>query len=56
MSAAFRLILQGSQQVPGVVTSASGLGVAIFDSLTNSPELHRQRARPRLGTDTGTGP
>ena len=32
MSTAFRITLTGGQQVPAVVTSASGLGTAIFDS------------------------
>jgi serralysin len=36
MSAAYRFILQGSQQVPGVISSATGFGTAIFDSTTNA--------------------
>ena len=36
MSTAFRISLDGAQQVPSVVTTASGLGTAIFDSATSS--------------------
>jgi serralysin len=36
MSTAFRISLDGAQQVPVVVSSASGLGTAIFDSTTTS--------------------
>src|SRR5262245_34720490 len=36
MSTAFRISLDGAQQVPGVVTTASGLGTAIFDSASSS--------------------
>jgi Ca2+-binding RTX toxin-like protein len=32
MSTAFRMTLSGAEQVPVVVTSAAGLGVAVFDS------------------------
>ena len=36
MSTAFRISLDGAQQVPVVMSSATGLGVAIFDSATTS--------------------
>ena len=36
MSTAFRIALDGAQQVPVVMSSATGLGVAIFDSATTS--------------------
>src|SRR5262245_21475610 len=36
MSTAFRISLDGAQQVPVVMSSASGLGTAIFDSATTS--------------------
>ena len=36
MSTAFRISLDGAQHVPNVVTTASGLGTAIFDSATTS--------------------
>src|SRR5262245_13119408 len=39
MSTAFRISLDGAQQVPGVVTTASGLGTAIFDSATTSMSI-----------------
>ena len=36
MSTAFRIALDGAQQVPVVMSAATGLGVAIFDSTTTS--------------------
>ena len=36
MSTAFRISLDGAQQVPVVMSLATGLGVAIFDSATTS--------------------
>jgi Ca2+-binding RTX toxin-like protein len=39
MSTAFRISLDGAQQVPGVVTTASGLGTAVFDSATTSMSI-----------------
>jgi trimeric autotransporter adhesin len=36
MSRAYRISLNRAQQVPGVLTTASGLGTAIFDSATTS--------------------
>jgi trimeric autotransporter adhesin len=39
MSRAYRISLNGAQQVPGVVTIASGLGTAIFDSVTSSMSI-----------------
>ena len=36
MSTAFRISLDGAQQVPSLVSMASGLGTAIFDSATMS--------------------
>jgi hypothetical protein len=36
MSTAFRISLDGAQQVPGVVTAVSGLGTAVFDTATSS--------------------
>jgi Ca2+-binding RTX toxin-like protein len=39
MSRAFSIFLSGFQQVPSVVSSASGRGVAIFDSATTSMSI-----------------
>ena len=39
MSRAYRISLNGAQQVPGVVTMASGLGTAIFDSASASMSI-----------------
>jgi Ca2+-binding RTX toxin-like protein len=36
MSRAYRFFLEGAQQVPGVISSASGFGTAVFDSVTNT--------------------
>jgi Ca2+-binding RTX toxin-like protein len=36
MSKAYRFFLDGAQQVPGVISSASGFGTAVFDSVTNT--------------------
>ena len=36
---AFRISLDGAQQVPSVMSSASGLGTAIFDSITMSMSI-----------------
>jgi Ca2+-binding RTX toxin-like protein len=49
MSTAFRIALDGAQQVPVVVTSASGLGTAIFDSGTSSLNIRMNI----LGLDFG---
>jgi Ca2+-binding RTX toxin-like protein len=39
MSTAFRISLDGAQQVPVVMSTASGLGTAIFDSATSSMSI-----------------
>src|SRR5262245_2321401 len=39
MSTAFRIALDGNQQVPVVSSLASGLGIAIFDSSTSSMSI-----------------
>ncbi|HEY9379303.1 MAG TPA: DUF4394 domain-containing protein, partial [Jiangellaceae bacterium] len=39
VSKAFRISLDGAQQVPAVMSSASGLGTAIFDSTTMSMSI-----------------
>src|SRR5262245_60499502 len=39
MSTAFRISLDGAQQVPVVMSTKSGLGVAIFDSTTSSMSI-----------------
>src|SRR5262245_32213987 len=39
MSTAFRISLDGAQQVPVVMSSATGLGAAIFDSTTTSMSI-----------------
>ena len=39
VSKAFRISLDGAQQVPSVMSSASGLGTAIFDSITMSMSI-----------------
>src|SRR4029453_1911669 len=39
MSTAFRISLAGPQQVPSVVSTASGLGTAVFDSTTSSMSI-----------------
>src|SRR5262245_57149154 len=36
MSTAFRMTMSGSEQVPPVVTSATGLGIAVFDSVATT--------------------
>ena len=47
-SAAFRIALDGAQQVPALTSSATGLGTAIFDGATSSMSID-QRPGPRLG-------
>jgi serralysin len=39
MSRAYRISLNGAQQVPSVSTMASGLGTAIFDSASSSMSI-----------------
>src|SRR5262249_27118306 len=39
MSTAFRISLDGTQQVPMVNSTKSGLGIAIFDSTTSSMSI-----------------
>jgi len=36
MATAFKLVFQGSQEVPPKVVKASGTGLVIFDDVTNS--------------------
>ena len=54
MSTAFRVVLEGEQEVPPRDTTASGLGTVIFDSTAVTASYSIPRPRSRLRARSGS--